>query len=178
MYVPPLHPFAISNSITFLSTGHFNRDQSSAGVYTSFHTSAETLGLLEGDANSLALRRTSVRDRLLKNQSSSTNLSVVAELNPSCSASNQSTPGVRYNPDTVGPSPPINLLASTRHVNVFMFKFVDISILYCPQPLGSGRFQSSTLLCSIPSAGVALVVGLPVEAGVAVAGGLLVLDIV
>ena len=86
--------------------------------------------------------------------------------------------GIRYNPDTVGPSPPIILLASTRHNNMFMFKFVDMSVLYCPQPLGSGPFQSSTLLGSIPSAGVAVVNGFPIQAGVAAAGGLLVLDMV
>ena len=50
MYVPHLHYFDTSNSISFTSHGHFNRVQSSAGVYTSFDTSAETLGLLEGGA--------------------------------------------------------------------------------------------------------------------------------
>ena len=77
----------------------------------------------------------------------------------------QSTPNIQYNPDNVGPSRPIILLASTRHVNVFMFKLVEMSVLYCPQPLGSGRFQSSTLLGSIPSAGVAFVDGFAVEEG-------------
>ena len=78
----------------------------------------------------------------------------------------------------MGPSPPIILLASTRHVNVLMFNFVDISVLYCPQLLGSGRFQSSTLIGSNPYAGVVLVDGFAVEAGVVVVGGLLVLDTV
>ena len=32
-----------------------------------------------------------------------------------------------------------------------MFKFSNMSVLYCPQPLGSGRFQSSTLFGAIPS---------------------------
>ena len=49
MYVPPRHSFATSNNITFTSPGHFNRDQSSAGEYTSFHTSRDTLDLLEID---------------------------------------------------------------------------------------------------------------------------------
>ena len=102
------------------------------------------------------------------------NLSVVAELNCSCSADDPSTPGIQYKPDTVRPSPPITFLASARHVNVFMFKFASMSVVYCPQPLGSGRFQSSTLFGSFPSAGVAFVDGLPAEAR-AVPGGLLVL---
>ena len=45
--MPPLHFFATSNSVTFTSPGHFNRDQSSAGVYTSFHMSTDTSGFLE-----------------------------------------------------------------------------------------------------------------------------------
>ena len=45
--MPPLHSLATSNSITFTSSGHFNCDQSSAGMYTSFQASAETPGLLE-----------------------------------------------------------------------------------------------------------------------------------
>ena len=50
MYVPPLHFFATSRNTTFTSPDHFNLDRSSAGVYTSFHTSVETSGFLEGDA--------------------------------------------------------------------------------------------------------------------------------
>ena len=50
MYVPPLHSFATSNITTFTSPDHFNRDKSSAGVYTSFHKSTGTSGLLEGGA--------------------------------------------------------------------------------------------------------------------------------
>ena len=46
----PLHSFTTFNIITFTSTGHFNRDKSSAGVYTSFHTSAGTSGLVDGGA--------------------------------------------------------------------------------------------------------------------------------
>ena len=78
----------------------------------------------------------------------------------------------------LGPSPLIILLASSRHVNVFMFNLADMSVLYCPQPLVSGRFQSSTLLGSTPSPGTALVDWLVVEPGVAVVGGLFVLDMV
>ena len=43
MYVPPLLS-------TFTSAVHFNRYKSSADVYTTFHTSAGTSGLLEGGA--------------------------------------------------------------------------------------------------------------------------------
>ena len=50
MYVPPLHFFATSRITTFTSPDYFNLDRSSAGVYTSFHTSVETSGFLEGDA--------------------------------------------------------------------------------------------------------------------------------
>ena len=79
------------------------------------------------------------------NSSRSTNLSVVAELNCSCSANSQSTIGIRYNPDIVGPSPYINFLAYDRHFNLFIFKLASMSASYCRQPLGSGRFQSSKL---------------------------------
>ena len=103
---------------------------------------------------------------------------LTSKLNCSCSANSHSTACIRYNPDTVGPSPPITLLASSRHVNVLLFNFADMSVVYCPQPLESGRFQSSTLLGSSPFAGIALVDSFAVEAGVAVAGGLLVLDTV
>ena len=48
MYVPPLHSFTTSYITTFTSPDHFNRDKSSARVYTSFHTSTGTSGLLEG----------------------------------------------------------------------------------------------------------------------------------
>ena len=108
----------------------------------------------------------------------STYLSVVAELNCPCPANSQSTPGIRYNRDTVGPSQPIILLASSRHVNVFIFIFADMSVLYCPQVLGSGRFQSSILFGSTPSVGIALVDCSVVEAGLAVAGVSLLLDTV
>ena len=47
--MPPLHYIATSISIIFTSPGHFNGDKSSAGVYTLFHTSAETPGFLKED---------------------------------------------------------------------------------------------------------------------------------
>ena len=50
MYEPPLHSFATSSITTFNSPAYPSLDKSSVGAYTSFHTSAETSGLLEGSA--------------------------------------------------------------------------------------------------------------------------------
>ena len=129
--------------------------------------------LRRGGTTSLALRRTSVRDSVFRspmvlswgNPLRSTNLSAVAELNCCCSANSQSMPDIRYNPDFVGPLPSIILLMSTRLVNVFIFKVASMSALYCPHALGSGWFQSSTLVGSAFSAGVAVADIFPAGAG-------------
>ena len=55
-------------------------------------------------------------------------------------------------PTDVGPLPSIILLACARLVNVFKFKIARRSALHCPHALGSGQFQSSTLVDSTPSA--------------------------
>ena len=50
MYEHPLLSFATFSITTFTSPEHFSLDKSSVGVYTSFHISAESSGLLEGSA--------------------------------------------------------------------------------------------------------------------------------
>ena len=144
--------------------------------------SVVNLPFRRGGINSLAHRRTSVRDSVFRgpmvfssgNPSRSTNLSVVVELNCSCSTNSQSTSGFRYNPDTVGPFPSTILLASARLVHLFIFKVASISALYCPHALGCGRFQRSPLVDSTPSAGTVVADELSAGAEI-VAGKLLAL---
>ena len=80
----------------------------------------------------------------------------MAELNCSSSAKSQSTPAIRYKPDTVG-SCPLSIFASAWQFDFFMLNLIALSALYTPQGLGSGLFLSNslTLLVSITAAGSA-----------------------
>ena len=73
----------------------------------------------------------------------------MAQLNCRSCDNSQNTPDIRYEPDTVGSCPLSIFIASARHVSVFMFSFVAISVFYCPHGLGSVLFHINALILSL-----------------------------